>query len=297
MDINGVEIQDTFAEAFGIKTSRLLITAATKRLAKIAATEATGYGTSVIGCPAEAGIDCYVPPSETPDGRPGYIIMICNMSKAKLDVELLERIGMCILTAATTAVFDVMEEPDGSLAIGKKLKFFGDGYEKKLEVAGKTVYSIPLMSGDFLVEESFGIKDGVAGGNIFIMAENQPAGLLAAEAAVDAVAKIPGAITPFPGGVVASGSKVGSNKYKFLGASTNEKMCVTLKDEVPETEIPEDVNGVYEIVIDGVDEEAVKAAMKAAIEAACTVNGVLQISAGNFGGNLGAYKISLRNLF
>ena len=297
MDINGVEIQDTFAEAFGIKTSRLLITAATKKLAKIAATEATGYGTSVIGCPAEAGIDCYVPPSETPDGRPGYIIMICNMSKVKLDVELLERIGMCILTAATTAVFDVMEEPDGSLAIGKKLKFFGDGYEKKLDVAGKTVYSIPLMSGDFLVEESFGIKDGVAGGNIFIMAENQPAGLLAAEAAVDAVAEIPGAITPFPGGVVASGSKVGSNKYKFLGASTNEKMCVTLKDEVPDTEIPEDVNGVYEIVIDGVDEAAVKAAMKAAIEAACTIQGVLKISAGNFGGDLGAYKIGLQDLF
>lgn len=297
MEINGVEIQDTFAEAFGIQTSRLLITAATKKLAKIAATEATGYGTSVIGCPAEAGIDCYVPPSETPDGRPGYIIMICNMSKKKLDVELLERVGMCILTAATTAVFDVMEEPDKKLATGKKLKFFGDGYEKELEIAGKTVYSIPLMSGDFLVEGEFGIKDGVAGGNIFIMAENQPAGLLAAEAAVDAVAEIPGAITPFPGGVVASGSKVGSNKYKFLGASTNEKMCVTLKDEVPETEIPEDVNGVYEIVIDGVDEEAVKAAMKAAIEAACTVNGVLQISAGNFGGNLGAYKIGLRNLF
>ena len=297
MEINGVEIQDTFAEAFGIQTSRLLITAATKKLAKIAATEATGYGTSVIGCPAEAGIDCYVPPSETPDGRPGYIIMICNMSKTKLDVELLERIGMCILTAATTAVFDVMEKPDKTLKIGKKLKFFGDGYEKELEIDDRTVYSIPLMSGDFLVEEGFGIRDGVAGGNIFIMAENQPAGLLAAEAAVDAVAEIPGAITPFPGGVVASGSKVGSNKYKFLGASTNEKMCVTLKDEIPDTEIPEEVNGVYEIVIDGVSESAVKAAMKAAIEAACTVQGVLKISAGNFGGNLGAYKIGLQDLF
>ncbi len=297
MDINGVEIQDTFAEAFGIQTSRLLITAATKKLAKIAATEATGYGTSVIGCPAEAGIDCYVPPSKTPDGRPGYIIMICNMSKKKLDHELLERIGMCILTAATTAVFDAMDEPDEKMGIGKKLKFFGDGYEKELEIAGKTVYSIPLMSGDFLVESDLGIKDGVAGGNIFIMAENQPAGLLAAEAAVDAVAEIPGAITPFPGGVVASGSKVGSNKYKFLGASTNEKMCVTLKDEVPDTEIPEDVNGVYEIVIDGVDEAAVKSAMKAAIESACTVQGVLKISAGNFGGDLGAYKIGLQDLF
>ena len=134
-----MEIQDTFAEAFGIQVSRLLVTAATKKLAKIAATEATGYGTSVIGCPAEAGIDCYVPPQETPDGRPGYIIMICNMSKKKLDHELLERVGMCILTAATTAVFDAMEDADEGLTTGKKLKFYGDGYEKKIEVDGRTI--------------------------------------------------------------------------------------------------------------------------------------------------------------
>ncbi|MGC9517830.1 MAG: formylmethanofuran--tetrahydromethanopterin N-formyltransferase [Methanomicrobiales archaeon] len=297
MEINGVEIEDTFAEAFGIQVSRLLVTAATKKLAKIAATEATGYGTSVIGCPAEAGIDCYVPPEETPDGRPGYVIMICNMNKDKLDHELLERVGMCILTAATTAVFDNMDDADEKLKTGLKLKYFGDGYEKKLELAGRTIYSIPLMSGDFLVEGELGIKAGVAGGNFFILAENQAAGLLAAEAAVDAIASVAGTITPFPGGVVASGSKVGSNKYKFLGASTNEKMCVTLKDEVEDTEIPDDVNGVYEIVIDGLDEESVKSAMKAGIEAAVTVPGVLKISAGNFGGNLGAFKFNLHELF
>jgi formylmethanofuran--tetrahydromethanopterin N-formyltransferase len=297
MEINGVEIEDTFAEAFGIQVSRLLVTAATKKLAKIAATEATGYGTSVIGCPAEAGIDCYVPPSETPDGRPGYIIMICNMSKKKLDHELLERVGMCILTAATTAVFDALDDEDEKLKTGQKLKFFGDGFEKKMEVDGRTIFSIPLMSGDFLIEGELGIKAGVAGGNIFILAENQAAGLLAAEVAVDAIENVPGTITPFPGGIVASGSKVGSNKYKFLGASTNEKMCVTLKDEVEDTQIPADVNGVYEIVIDGVDEESIKAATKAAVEAAVKIPGVLKISAGNFGGDLGAYKIALHDLF
>ncbi len=297
MEINGVEIQDTFAEAFGIQVSRILVTAATKKLAKIAATEATGYGTSVIGCPAEAGIDCYVPPEETPDGRPGYVIMICNMDKKKLDHEVLERVGMCILTAATTAVFDAMEEPDEKLTTGKKLKFYGDGYEKMLEVEGRTIHSIPLMAGDFLVEEELGIKSGVAGGNLFIMAENPSAGLLAAEVTVNAIESITGTITPFPGGIVASGSKVGSTKYKFLGASTNEKMCVTLKDEVEGCQIPEQVDGVYEIVIDGVSEEAVKAAMKAGIEAAVKVPGVLKISAGNFGGNLGAYKINLHELF
>ncbi len=297
MEINGVEIEDNFAEAFGIQVSRILITAATKKLALVAATEATGYGTSVIGCPAEAGIDGYVPPQDTPDGRPGYIIMICNMNKGKLDHELLERVGMCILTAATTAVFDWMDEPDEKLKTGQKLKFFGDGYEQTLDVEGRKIHSIPLMSGDFLVEAELGIKAGVAGGNFFILAENQPAGLLAADAAVDAIEAIPGVITPFPGGIVASGSKVGSNKYKFLGASTNEKMCVTLKDEVEGCEIPENVNGVYEIVIDGVNEEAVKAAMKAGIEAAVKISGIIQISAGNFGGNLGKYQIKLHELF
>ncbi|ADZ08504.1 formylmethanofuran/tetrahydromethanopterin N-formyltransferase [Methanobacterium lacus] len=296
MDINGVEIEDNFAEAFDIKVSRILITAATKKLALVAATEATGYGTSVIGCPAEAGIDCYVPPQETPDGRPGYVIMICNMNKDKLDHELLERVGMCILTAATTAVFDWLDEPDEKLKTGQKLKFFGDGYEQTIDVEGRKVHSIPLMSGDFCVEAELGIKAGVAGGNFFILAENQPAGLLAADAAVDAIEAVPGAITPFPGGIVASGSKVGSNKYKFLGASTNEKMCVTLKDEVEGCQIPEDVNGVYEIVIDGVDEDAVKAAMKAGIEAAVKVSGIIQISAGNFGGNLGKYQLQLHDV-
>jgi formylmethanofuran--tetrahydromethanopterin N-formyltransferase len=297
MEINGVEIEDNFAEAFGIKVSRILITAATKKLALIAATEATGYGTSVIGCPAEAGIDGYVPPQNTPDGRPGYVIMICNMNKDKLDHELLERVGMCILTAATTAVFDWMDEPDEKLKTGQKLKFFGDGYEQTLDIQGRKVHSIPLMSGDFLVEAELGIRAGVAGGNFFILAENQPAGLLSADAAVDAIGAVPGAITPFPGGIVASGSKVGSTKYKFLGASTNEKMCVTLKDEVEGCQIPENVNGVYEIVIDGVDEDAVKAAMKAGIEAAVKIEGVIQISAGNFGGNLGKYQIKLHELF
>lgn len=296
MEINGVEIDETFAEAFGIQVSRVLVTAATKNLAKIAATEATGYATSVIGCPAEAGIDCYVPPEETPDGRPGYMIMICNMDKKKLDHELLERVGMCLLTAATTAAYDALDGADEKLKTGQKLKFFGDGFEKELDIDGRKVWSIPIMSGDFLVEAELGIKAGVAGGNFFIMGDSPSSALIAAESAVDAIGAIKGVITPFPGGVVASGSKVGSNKYKFLGASTNEKMCVTLKDEV-DSDIPDDVNGIYEIVIDGENEEVIKEAMKVGIEAAVKVPGVLKISAGNFGGNLGAYKINLHDLF
>ena len=291
MEINGVEIKDTYAEGFGIKVTRILVTAATEELAKIAATEATGYGTSVIGCPAEAGIDCFVPAENTPDGRPGYVIMICQGGKKALDHELMERIGMCILTAPTAAAFNYLESED-TLKTGNKLKFFGDGFEKECEID-----SIPIMSGDFLVESEFGYKDGVAGGYFFILAKDQMTGVEAAQAAVAAISKVEGVITPFPGGMVASGSKVGSNKYaKFLNASTNEKMCVTLKGEV-DSDIRDDADGVFEIVIDGVDEESVKAAMKAGIEAACAVDGVLEISAGNFDGKLGAYIMNLQELF
>ena len=295
MQINDVDIKNTYAEGFGIKVTRILVTAATQELAKIAATEATGYGTSVIGCPAESGIDCFVPAEETPDGRPGYAIMICHASKKSLDHELMERIGMCILTAPTAAAFNLLESED-VLKTGFKLKYFGDGFEKDLEIAGKTVHSIPIMSGDFLVESTFGFKDGVAGGNFFILAKDQMTGVKAAQLAVAAIGNVEGVITPFPGGMVASGSKVGSNKYSFLPASTNEKMCVTLKDEV-DSDIRADADGVFEIVIDGIDEESVKAAMKAGIQAACAVDGVLEISAGNFDGKLGSYIMNLHDLF
>ena len=296
MEINGVEIKDTYAEGFGIKVSRLIITAATKHLAKIAATEATGFATSVIGCPAEAGIDQYVPPTETPDGRPGYAIMICHMSKKSLGGQIMDRIGQCVLTAPTAAAFNALESEE-SFPTGKQLKFFGDGYEKECCIDGRKVHSIPIMSGDFLVESTFGFKDGVAGGNFFILAKDQITGVKAAQLAVKAISHVPGTITPFPGGMVASGSKVGSNKYsKFLNASTNEKMCVTLKDEV-DSDIRADADGVFELVIDGIDEESVKAAMKAGIQAACAVDGVLEISAGNFDGKLGSYIMNLHDLF
>ncbi|GBF36263.1 formylmethanofuran--tetrahydromethanopterin N-formyltransferase [Methanofervidicoccus abyssi] len=300
MEINGVYIEDTFAEAFPIWVSRVLITAATKRLAKIAATEATGFGCSVIMCPAEAGIEKYVPPTKTPDGRPGFIIEICHPKKSELEKQLLERLGQCVLTAPTTAVFDAMgEDAEEHVKVGFKLKFFGDGYEKKDKLGDRTVYRIPIMGGEFIVEDKFGIKKGVAGGNFFIMADSNMTALVAAEAAVNAIRSVEKVITPFPGGIVASGSKVGASnpKYKFMTATTNHKMCPTLRDVVEDSEVPEDVNGVYEIVIDGVDEESVKKAMKVGILAATTVKGVKKITAGNYGGKLGKYQIKLRELF
>ncbi len=297
MELNGVTIDDTYAEAFPIWVSRVIITAVTEQWAYKAATEATGFATSTIGCPCEAGIDCFVPAESTPDGRPGYAIMICA-GKKKLKEQVVERLAECVLTAPTTAVFDGLADVAGDVdeTIPVKLHFFGDGYEEKREIGGRTVWAIPIMEGEYIGEEEFGAVKGVAGGNFFVMGENQMAALTGAEAAVDAIGLVPGVITSFPGGVVASGSKVGSLKYKFMGASTNEKYCPTLKDKVSESMVPDGVGAIYEIVIDGVSEAAVSEAMEMGIRAAVKVPGVTYISAGNFGGNLGPFKIRLHEI-
>jgi formylmethanofuran--tetrahydromethanopterin N-formyltransferase len=291
MEINGVQIEDTFAEGFPIKMARVQITAITERWALEAAREATGFGTSVIGCSAESGIECIVGGDETPDGRPGVNILICNMGYKNLENSLLFRIGQCVLTAPTAAAFSGMPKAEKQFDTGKKLSFFGDGYQKQADTHGRSVWKIPLMSGDFIVEQNFGAMDGIAGGNFLILAQNQAAGLMAAEAAVNAIGKIKGTITPFPGGVVASGSKVGS-KYKFLKASTNTAFCTSLREDGVCT-LAEEVSAVFEIVINGVDKEAISAAMKAGINAACHVPGVLKISAANYEGKLGSHQFPL----
>lgn len=293
MEINGVPIDDTYAEAFPTWISRIIITAVTEDWAYRAAVEATGFATSAIGCPCEAGIEGILAPDETPDGRPGISILICA-SKKKLKEQVVERLAECVLTSATTAVFNGL--PDAEEKIPVKLHFFGDGYEYKKEVGGRNCWVIPIMEGEYVGEEEFGIVKGVAGGNFFVMGENQMAALMGAQAAVDAISAVCGVITSFPGGVVASGSKVGSNKYKFMPASTNEKYCPTLREKVPDSKIPAGVKAVYEIVIDGLDEECVAGAMAAGINAAVMVPGVRFISAGNFGGNLGPFKFELSRI-
>ncbi len=291
MEINGVQIEDTFAEGFPIKVARVQITAVTERWALEAAREATGFGTSVIGCSAEAGIECIVDGSQTPDGRPGVNILICNMGYKNLEASLMNRLGQCVLTAPTAAAFSGMPEAEKQFDTGKKLSFFGDGYQKQLELFGRNVWKIPLMSGDFIIEQSFGAVDGIAGGNFLILGQNQMAALTAAEAATDAISKLKGTITPFPGGVVSSGSKVGS-RYKFLKASTNTAFCTSLREDGVCT-LAEDVSCVYEIVINGVNRDAIQQSMKAGINAACRVPGVLKISAANYEGKLGTHQFPL----
>ena len=229
MKVNGVKIDDTYAEAFPVYAARVLITGATTALAETAATVATGFATSVIGCSAEAGIDRYVLPSETPDGRPGVIIMVVHPSKKQIKSNLIERIGECVLTAATTAVFNALESEE---TVPVKLHFFGDGYEYQTTVGGRDVWAIPILEGEFICEETYGVQKGVAGGNFFIYGDSQGSALLAAQAAIGAIKSVDGTITPFPGGIVASGSKVGCPTYStFMKASTHHRLAPTLKDK------------------------------------------------------------------
>jgi formylmethanofuran--tetrahydromethanopterin N-formyltransferase len=293
MEINGIKIDNTYAEAFPTWICRVIITAVTQEWALKAATEATGFATSAIGCPCEAGIEQEIPASQTPDGRPGVSILICA-SKKKLKEQVVERLAECVLTSPTTAVFNGITDAEEKIPV--KLHFFGDGYEYQKEVGGRKCWVIPIMEGEYIGEEEFGMVKGVAGGNFFVMGENQMAALMGAEVASEAIYAMPGVITSFPGGIVASGSKVGSLKYKFMPASTNEKYCPTLREKVPDSKVPKDVNAVYEIVIDGLNEKVVADAMAAGIKAAVRVPGVRFISAGNFGGTLGPFKIELHKV-
>jgi len=293
MHINGVEIEDTFAEAFRMRGARLIITAVNPRWALTAAQVTTGFGTSVIACGCEAGIEGAIPADETPDGRPGVSVLIFTMGPKGMENQLMRRVGQCIMTCPTTACFNGLES-DEMLKIGGTLRYFGDGFQSSKRLEGRRLWRIPVMEGEFLVEESFGIKKAIGGGNFLILGESPEATLEAAERAVEAMKKVREVVLPFPGGIVRSGSKT-TSKYKFLHASTNTAYCPTIRRQT-ESALSEGVNSVLEIVIDGLDEEAVREATRVGIEAACRP-GIVRISAGNYGGNLGQYHIHLRELW
>jgi len=291
---NTLKIQDTFAEMFALWAGRVLITAENEKWAQIAATVTTGFATSVIMAPAEAAVESYVPADQTPDKRPGGLVQIYNRDRFELKHQLMERIGQCIMTCPTTAAFNGLTGKR-VLNVGSSLRYFGDGFQKKTMVGGRKCWKIPVMEGNFIVEDGFGAMEAVAGGNFMIFAENQKAGLKSAEAAADAIrAHAPDVIMPFPGGICRAGSKAGSLKYK-MKASTNHPYCPTLKTLVPDSVVPEGVNSVYEIVMNGLTLEAVKNGMKQGVIAAANVPGVVKISSGNYGGKLGPFKAFLKD--
>jgi formylmethanofuran--tetrahydromethanopterin N-formyltransferase len=295
LTINAVPIDDTFAEAFPMTAARAVVTAETIEWARIAGLSATGYAASVIGCDAESGIERELAPHESPDGRPGIALLFFGFSRDALQKAVVNRVAQCVLTCATTACYNGLAgEPGRSIKVGGALRYFGDGWQISKLLEGKRYWRMPTMDGEFLCEETFGTVKSVGGGNFLILGETQAKALGAAEAAVAAIRQVPGVILPFPGGIVRAGSKVGS-KYKGLKASTNDAYCPTLRGAV-QSALPEGVNAVYEIVIDGLDLASVETATRLGIEAACRP-GVVKITAGNYGGKLGPHHIHLHKLF
>ncbi len=296
MKINGVAIENTFAEAFPMKAARIIVTAANDTWADHAGQAMTGFATSVIACGCEAGIERVLKPSETPDGRPGVSVLLFTMSKKELIKQIQNRVGQCVLTCPTTACYSGLEEGD-PIALGKNLRFFGDGYQISKKFGRTRYWRVPVMDGEFVCEEQTRMVKAIGGGNFLILAETQDQALAASERAIKAMRRIPNVIMPFPGGVVRSGSKVGS-KYDTLPASTNHRFCPTLKGLV-DTALPDVVGAVLEIVIDGLDTDSIDAATKVGIKAACAMGrkrGIVGITAGNYGGDLGPYHFKLREI-
>ena len=293
MKLHGAEIVDTFAEAFPMWGSRVVITAATPAWALEAGRSMTGFATSVIGCKCEAGIERELAPGETPDGRPGVSVLLFAMDREGVGKRLVERVGQCVLTSPTAACFDGLEAED-TVVVGGQLRFFGDGYQASKVLAGRRYWRVPVMEGEFLVQERFGVVEGVAGGNIIMLGRDAASALRAAEAAAAAMRAVEGVIMPFPGGIARSGSKVGS-RYKALPASTNDALCPTLRGQVEHTDVPPDVEAVFEIVIDGLALEPVREAMRRGLAAAAEA-GASHVTAGNYGGDLGPHHIHLCEL-
>ena len=298
----GVLIEDQFAEAFRMWACRVIVTATDEHWVNVAAGEVTGYGSSVIGCDAEAAVERYLTPDETPDARPGAALLFFAFNAKGLTKAVPNRVGQCLMTCPTTAVFDGMpqrgldknNDAEARIDLGKQIRFFGDGFQKSKLLAGRRYWRIPVMDGEFMLEESVGACKAIGGGNLLIEGIRQRDALTAAQRAVEAIAPMPDVITPFPGGIVRSGSKVGS-RYKALFASSNDAYAPTVRQRT-KTELRNGAGAVYEIVINGLTEAAIASAMQTGIDAACASPNIIAISAGNYGGNLGKFHFHLRDL-
>lgn len=299
MLLNGIHIENTYAEAFDMKATRLIVTADTLAWARYAGMAATGFATSVIACGCESGIERELAPEETPDGRPGVALLFFATGRTVLGKQVETRLGQCILTCPGTACFSGV--PRGAkedlIPLGRKLRYFGDGQQMSKLLGGRRYWRIPVMDGEFLCEESSWSVPAVGGGNLLILADARMAALEAAEAAADAMRAVPNVVLPFPGGVVRSGSKVGA-KYKGMPASTNDAYCPTLRG-LPRSRLPAEVESVLEIVIDGLTAADVAAATTAGLK--CLIDrgrgsGVWGVTAGNYGGKLGRHHFHLHEL-
>lgn len=292
--IKKTEIVDTFAEAFEMCGARVVITADTKQWARAAAASMTGFATSVIRCKLEAAVECEIPEEDTPDHRPGVSVLLFTMSDKTIRGQLIDRIGQCVMTCPTTAAYNGLES-DRKVAVGGKLRFFGDGYQISKVIDGRRLWRIPVMEGEFLIDDLFGMSSAIGGGNLIIFGATKSIALRAAAAAANAMREVANVFLPFPQGVVRSGSKIGAHSSKALIASTNDPYCPTLRSISPATMVPDRVEAAYEIVVDGLSEGAVKEAMRRGIHAAAH-KGAMMVTAGNYGGELGQYQFHLHEV-
>jgi len=276
--------------------TRLIITADDLDLAAQAAMEFSGNASSVIGCDAEIGIEQFLDDSDTPDGRPGISLLAFAFNMKSLQKAVTSRIGQNVLTCPTTACYAGLhsEQKEDRIRVGGQLRYFGDGFQSSKKLGTQRFWRIPVMDGEFLCEDEFGTTKGIGGGNLLICGRSQAETLIATRQAVRAISDLCDVILPFPSGFVRSGSKVGS-KYPDLKASTNDKWCPTLTAQT-ETALQTNERAVYEIVIDGLTEAAVAQAMQVGLDAAAGSDGILRISAGNYGGKLGPHHFHLHRL-
>jgi len=290
-----VEIEDTFCEAFDGLYARIFITAKNDVPLRKAACGATALSSTVFG-KSEGGIEEWLSEGETPDGRRGAVIQIWvnygKKARTLLEEELGWRIRQGILVVPTTAVFNALDS-DEKIDMMAKVGHCGDGYEYVEEYLGREMINIPIMMPDFRIERHLGCKRGIAGGNIWLMCANGDAALEAGEKALEAISKVEGVITPFD--VCSAGSKP-ETKYPEIGPTTNHPYCPSLRDKIRDSKVPEGVRSIPEIVINGVSLVAVKEAMRKAILSVKDLEGVVKVSAGNYGGKLGKYSIYLHEL-
>ncbi|MCH8828255.1 MAG: formylmethanofuran--tetrahydromethanopterin N-formyltransferase [Planctomycetes bacterium] len=302
LTLNGTPVADTFAEAFPLVGTRLLLTAVNEHWAKTAASVFCGFATSVIACDAEVAVERELTADETPDGRPGVSVLIFAFGKKGLEKATVNRVGQCVLTCPTTACFDGLPpvktedsaKKEDRISVGGQLRYFGDGFQISKKLAGRRYWRIPVMDGEFLCADSVGFVPAIGGGNLLICGQTQSAALDAATSAVEAMSTLHDIALPFPGGIVRSGSKVGS-RYPKLKASTNDAYCPTLAAQT-ESALPAGTSAVYEIVIDGFSFEAIQSAMRAGLHRICACPGITLVSAGNYGGKLGPHHFHLRDL-
>jgi formylmethanofuran--tetrahydromethanopterin N-formyltransferase len=296
MELHGIPIADTFAEGFAMVATRVLITASTSAWAERAARAFVGFGTSVIACGVEAAVERPLAADETPDGREGFAALLFAVDRGTLEKQVVRRLGQCVLTCPTTAAFSGLAGGK-RIALGSKVRQFGDGWQISKWIGERRYWRIPVMDGEFLCEATTGTQKGIGGGNYIVLARDAVAAAAACEVAYLAMARVRDCIAPFPGGVARSGSKVGS-KYPGLMASTNDAFAPTLRGVVA-TQMPDAAGAALEIVIDGLTAAAVREAMVTGIKAICRVGkevGIVGITAGNYGGKLGQYQFALHEV-